>query len=139
MKKLESFQSHEELNRSEAREKIAQVIFSDHERHFTLPELVKEVQDRFPKIGVATVYRNVPVLVQAGIVRESLSNDSGQAVYEAENEQHHDHIVCLDCDAIFEFHEEEIEDLQEKTAEKMGFVPSRHRHVIYAHCKYRKK
>lgn len=136
--KLEHFQVQEQLNRSDAREKIAEVIIANSGNHFTPQELVKEVQKLYPNIGVATVYRNIPVLVQAGIIRESLATDSGHAIYEADDEEHHDHVICLDCQAIFEFHDEEIEALQNKITTKMNFKPVRHRHVIYAHCAFKK-
>lgn len=137
--KLEKHVSSQSLNKSESRNKIVDVI-SSQTTHFTALELVKRVQQNHPSIGAATIYRNLPVLVEAGILRESLSDESGQAIYEVEDEgEHHDHIVCLDCNAILEFHEEKIEALQDKVLIKLGFKQARHRHVVYAHCDYARK
>jgi Fur family transcriptional regulator, ferric uptake regulator len=113
--RLDKFVSSQKLNRSESRRKVVQVVLGQTS-HFTALELVKKVQSSHPGVGAATVYRNLPVLVAAGILRESLSKEDGQVVYELDGAgDHHDHIVCLDCDAILEFHEAKIESLQEKT------------------------
>lgn len=125
-------QSHA-LNQSESRNKIIEVILSE-DRHFNSGDLVKWVQARYPSIGAATVYRNLPLLVNAEILQETLTDDQGQKVYEIADDDHHDHIVCLDCDQIFEFHDEAIEKAQDRVIRAQDFNPVRHRHVIYAHC-----
>jgi len=136
--KLDQFVSSQRLNHSRSRQKVVEVILGLNS-HFTALELVKKVHSRYPKVGAATVYRNLPVLVGAGILRESLSHEDGQVVYELDDAHHHDHIVCLDCDAILEFHEAKIESLQEKTLVRLGFKQQRHHHVVYAYCELKKE
>jgi Fur family ferric uptake transcriptional regulator len=131
--RLDKYVQQEQLNRSQSREKILEVVL-EQTRHFTAAELVKKVQQIHDGIGAATIYRNLPMFVAAGILRESLSDDKGQLVYETESHGHHDHIVCLDCHAILEFHEEEIEELQGRVMNRLGFKEARHQHVVYAHC-----
>ena len=133
--KLKHYSTREGLNRSEARDRVLSVV-ANQAKHFTAQSLVKEVQAVHPEIGAATVYRNLPVFVAAEILRESLADENGQIVYELESEAHHDHIVCLDCNAILEFRDEEIEAQQEKIMKRLRFRPARHRHVIYARCEY---
>ncbi len=106
--------------------------------HFSGPELVKKVRKTHPEIGPATVYRCLPVLLEAGVLRDSLTDKAGQSVYEVQRNEHHDHVVCLDCRAILEFHEVGIESLQEKVLARLGFQEVHHSHVVYAHCQYRK-
>lgn len=137
-KKLERYQSAKKLNRSQTRLHILHVIAQQAD-HFTGPELVQKVRKAYPEIGSATVYRNLPVLLDAGVMRESLTDRAGQAVYEIQRPDHHDHVVCLDCRAILEFHEVGIESLQDKVLQRLGFREVHHSHVVYAHCEYRKK
>lgn len=137
--RLATHQKTAGLNHSEARTKIAQVIASQV-THFTAPEIVRLIQVEHPSIGTATVYRNLPVLVDAGIIQEGLSTQEGQSLYElAKADEHHDHVICLDCDAIFEFHDDRIEERQKKVLEDLRFRETRHRHVIYARCSMLKR
>jgi Fur family transcriptional regulator, ferric uptake regulator len=134
---FEEYSRAQKLNFSESRKKIVEMALRQGE-HFTTSDFVKRVGKAHPSVGPATIYRNLPHLVAAGILRESLSDESGQIVYELQSSAHHDHVVCLDCQAIFEFHDEQIESLQKKAMGKLRFSEERHRHVIYARCLYRK-
>jgi Fur family transcriptional regulator, ferric uptake regulator len=136
MRKLEQYQSSKKLNRSTPRNRVVEVI-SLQSDHFTGPDLVARVRKKFPEIGAATVYRCLPLLIEAGILRESLTDNQGQAVYEVQHSDHHDHVVCLDCKAILEFHEVGIESLQAQVLGKLGFQEVQHSHVIYARCVFK--
>lgn len=136
LERLDRYQATRSLNRSQPRNKVLEVIAQQTE-HFTGPELVALVRKRFSEIGPATVYRCLPLLLEAGILRESLTDKKGQAVYELAQPDHHDHVVCLDCRAILEFHEVGIESLQAKVLQRLGFREVSHSHVIYARCAYR--
>lgn len=135
--RLKSYLEAEGLKYSEQRWKIAKVVLASAE-HLSAQEIIRRVENEYPDIGAATVYRNIKVLCDARILRETLLDNEGRVVFEAFEDGHHDHIVCVDCGAIFEFHEPKIETLQETVADAMGFSEVRHRHVIYAHCKYKK-
>jgi Fur family ferric uptake transcriptional regulator len=104
--------------------------------HFRVQDIAREIQSVSPGIGAATIYRNIKTLCEAGILRETLVDQDGQTVYELLEDDHHDHIVCMDCRQIFEFHEEGIEEIQNAITSRMKFSESQHRHVIYAHCDY---
>ena len=136
--RLEAYLTANQLNRSESRNKLLEVLLEERE-HFTVPRLVHKVSQKHPEIGAATIYRNLPVLLGAGILRETFTDEEGQKVYEASEEEHHDHIVCLDCQAVFEFHDEGIESAQEKITNQLKFSAVNHRHVIYARCAYLKR
>lgn len=136
-KKLESFVRDRSLNRSASRERVLEVILG-LQGHFTAGELASRVQEDHPSVGAATVYRNLPLFVGAGILRESLSDENRQMVYELDTHGHHDHVVCLDCKEIIEFHDESIESSQRKVLSGLGFKESSHRHVVYAHCEFKK-
>lgn len=134
--KLNDYVTNKKLNKSTSRTQVLEALIQ-FETHFTATELIQRVAKAHPKIGPATVYRSIQCFYDAQIIRETLSKDSGEKVYEVESTEHHDHIVCLDCDAILEFHESKIEALQEKVMHAMGFKEERHRHVIYAHCLFK--
>ena len=125
------------LKYSEQRWKIAKLIL-ERRGHFNAQEIVQEVIKAHPGIGPATVYRNLKVLCEARILKETLIDAQGIVIYEAFEELHHDHIVCLDCNEIFEFHDPKIESLQQEVAGEMKFKEVRHRHIIYADCQYKK-
>ena len=134
--RLNQFLAAQELNQSESRNRILEVILKEP-GHFSTQQLVQKVAETYPAIGPATVYRNIPVLVESGILTETLTTGDGQKVFEVSSDGHHDHIVCLDCHQIFEFHNEAIETAQDKVTDRLRFKPVRHRHVIYAHCEFK--
>lgn len=134
--RLREYCAEQSLNRTEAREKILETIVQEG-RHFTALELLEAVGKRHPEVGKATVYRTLPVLVASGLLEEGPTDPDGNALYELAGEGHHDHIVCLDCRRIFEFHDEAIERRQDRVADGLSFTPKGHRHVIYAACDYR--
>lgn len=136
--KLSSYLQEKELKQSESRNHIIEVVLRE-EGHFSVADLVKKVQTANPGIGTATVYRSIPVLLDLGLIHETLTDQEGQMIYEVGGEEHHDHIVCLDCDRIFEFHDETIESAQDKVSRKMHFKPLKHRHVVYARCELLEK
>lgn len=135
---LREFLEKEGLKQSDQRWIIAEMILVSP-RHLSAQEIVKMVQESHPKIGVATVYRNLKILSEAKIIRESLLDSQGTTVYEAFEEDHHDHVVCIDCGQIFEFHNERLENLQNQILEGLEFRQVSHRHVLYGKCQFKKK
>ncbi len=139
--RIARFSAEHGLKNSRARAQVLTAIVDSlgargAKRHASLVEIAHLVQASHPGIGVATVYRNVPLFVQAGILRETLIDNQGQRLFELSMTEHHDHIVCLDCHEILEFHDPSIEEAQEKITKKLRFTPSHHTHVIYARCGY---
>jgi Fur family transcriptional regulator, ferric uptake regulator len=104
--------------------------------HLDAPEIIDRVGRVHPSIGAATVYRNIKVLCDAGLLEPTHQNIHGRDVYELPDESHHDHILCLDCGEVFEFKNSHIENLQDVIAEKFDFRPKAHRHVIHGHCRF---
>jgi Fur family transcriptional regulator, ferric uptake regulator len=131
--KLQVHLRRQALNQSESRNQILEIIL-EQPSHFSVNELLKRVQTVNKSIGTATVYRSIPIFLESGILRETLTDEQGSKVYEILEDDHHDHIVCLDCGEIFEFHDEAIEKAQEKLSHTLKFKPVHHKHVMYAHC-----
>ena len=135
---LSNFLREKGLRLTGQRQKIAGIALSKGS-HFEIQELVRDVRGLHPEISPATVYRNVKTLCEAGLLQETLESRSGVTLYERSETEHHDHIVCLDCGNIFEFHNPAIEKAQNRAISALGFRESRHQHVIYARCEYLKK
>ncbi len=135
---LNEYLKKENLRSTLPRERVAEIALQ-RKSHFEIQTLLREVQLKFPEISPATVYRSVKTLCDAGLLHETLQSHTGVTLYEAHDDEHHDHIVCIDCGEIFEFHDENLEGAQEKAIAKLGFEEAKHKHVIYAKCMYKKR
>ena len=120
------------LNTTTQREAIVDQFFRTQD-HVSIDELLAKVRKRHQKVGYATVYRTLKLLVESGLAVERQFGD-GQARFEVAGE-HHDHLICAKCGLILEFEDDEIARLQEKIAQRLGgFAVIRHRHELYALC-----
>ena len=128
----EEFLREKNLNTTQQREAIVDVFLKLHD-HVSIDELLARVRKKNPKVGYATVYRTLRLLLDSGIAN-SRQFDDGQTRYEVAGE-HHDHLICLKCGFIAEFEYDEIEELQEKMAKDLGgFKVLRHKHELYCLC-----
>ncbi len=113
--------------------KILDVFQRTSQRHMTAEDVYRVLLDDRSDIGLATVYRVLTQFEQAGILSRS-HFESGKAVYELNEGQHHDHLVCLDCGMVEEFYDPEIETRQQAVAMAKGFRIADHALSLYAHC-----
>jgi Fur family ferric uptake transcriptional regulator len=114
--------------------KILEVFQREHTpRHMTAEDVYKLLLQEGADIGLATVYRVLMQFEQAGLLNRN-HFESGKAVYELNEGQHHDHMVCLDCGRVEEFYDPEIEARQQAVAQSKGFVIADHALSLYAHC-----
>lgn len=113
--------------------KILEVFQSGAQRHMTAEDVFRHLLRENIDIGLATVYRVLTQFEQAGILNRN-HFESGKAVYELNEGQHHDHMVCLDCGRVEEFYDPEIESRQQAVAQAKGFVIADHALSLYAHC-----
>ena len=113
--------------------KILDVFRKSPERHMTAEDIFRVLLEDRSDIGLATVYRVLTQFEQAGILLRS-HFESGKAVYELNEGQHHDHLVCLDCGRVEEFYDAEIEKRQHDVALSKGFEIADHALSLYAHC-----
>ncbi len=108
---------------------IARVL-SEASDHPDVEEVYRRAVALDPRISLATVYRTVRLLEDAEIVERHDFRD-GRARYEEMPEIHHDHLIDLDSGEVMEFHDEEIEKLQRRIAEKLGYRLVDHRLALY--------
>ena len=113
--------------------KILEVFQRGQQRHMTAEDVFRLLLSENTDIGLATVYRVLMQFEQAGILSRN-HFESGKAVYELNEGQHHDHMVCLDCGRVEEFYDPEIESRQQAVAVAKGFVIADHALSLYAHC-----
>lgn len=113
--------------------KILELFQSSAQRHMTAEDVYRQLMQQNIEIGLATVYRVLMQFEQADILKRS-HFESERAVFELNQGEHHDHLVCLDCGRVEEFHDPEIESLQVKVAKKKGFEIADHALSLYAHC-----
>lgn len=108
-------------------------IFAQH-KHIDAEELLATIKSRGLKISRATVYRNLDLLVECGMVRKQrLGRD--RFLYEhVHGGQHHDHLVCTGCGRVVEFMSPGIAALQSEICRAHGFVPTRHTLQISGLC-----
>lgn len=113
--------------------KILEIFQKGAQRHMTAEDVFRVLLEERSDIGLATVYRVLTQFEQAGILSRS-HFESGKSVYEINEGQHHDHLVCLDCGRVEEFYDPEIEERQHAVAKAKGFAIADHALSLYANC-----
>ncbi|HMN64254.1 MAG: ferric iron uptake transcriptional regulator [Burkholderiaceae bacterium] len=113
--------------------KILEIFQNGKQRHMSAEDVYRELIAENQEIGLATVYRVLTQFEQAGLLKRS-NFESGKAVFELEQGQHHDHLVCLQCGRVEEFYDAEIEKRQQKIAKDRGFSLQEHALALYGNC-----
>lgn len=108
---------------------IAQVL-QDSDDHPDVEELYARAQAVEPAISLATVYRTVKLFEEAGIL-DKLEFGDGRARYEDADREHHDHLIDMNSGEVIEFFDPEIEALQEKIAQRLGYQLKGHKMELY--------
>ena len=117
------------LRMTQPRRVIAQVL-EESDDHPDVEELYNRANAVDSGISIATVYRTVKLFEEAGIL-DKLEFGDGRARYEDAERDHHDHLIDLNSGEVIEFVDEEIEALQEKIAQKLGYELRGHRLELY--------
>ena len=113
--------------------KILEIFQRSAQRHMTAEDVYKALLHEDADIGLATVYRVLMQFEQAGLLSRG-HFESGKAVFELNEGQHHDHLVCLTCGRVEEFFDAEIEQRQRSVAQVRGFELQDHSLALYALC-----
>jgi Fur family ferric uptake transcriptional regulator len=130
---LEAYMTRRGLRSTEQRRLIIDTFFETTE-HITIDTLLQQVRDLDSRVGYATVYRTMKLLAESGIVQEHKFGDGFTRYELADEEAHHDHLICNECGKITEFEEPAIEDLQQRIASRYGFRVHAHKHELYGLC-----
>jgi Fur family ferric uptake transcriptional regulator len=110
--------------------KILEIFEKSKLRHLSAEDMYKELLDSSEDIGLATVYRVLTQFESAGLVTRH-NFEGGRSVFELDDGEHHDHMVCVESGEVIEFFNEDIEVLQRAMAKEHGFELLDHNLVLY--------
>ena len=115
------------------RQRVLEVFQQGTQRHLSAEDVYKQLVDIDAGVGLATVYRVLLQFEQAGLLLRS-HFETGKAVFELNQGQHHDHMVCLRCGRVEEFYDAKIEERQRAVAAVRGFELQEHALALYGIC-----
>lgn len=130
--RFEGFLRERKLKLTGERMSILTAIFN-RGAHFDAESLHAELRETGADISRATVYRTLDLLVQCGLVRKQ-SLGATHANYEAAQDEHHDHLVCIRCGQVLEFYRPDLEKLQDSICSERDFQPFHHSLQIFGLC-----
>jgi Fur family ferric uptake transcriptional regulator len=131
--RLKAFLKEKGFKSTRQRDIIASEFLKSGE-HVTAEELYRKISKSRKDIGLTTVYRTLKLLKKSGLAAERVFADNLTRYEPLSAEDHHDHLICLRCNAITEFENPKIERLQEKIAGEFGFYTVSHKMEIYGYC-----
>lgn len=117
------------------RVKILHVLEKADPHHMSAEDVYKTLLEMGEDVGLATVYRVLTQFEEAGLVKRH-NFEGGYSVFEIDQGQHHDHMVCVKCNRVEEFVDKAIEKRQEQVAEAVGFKITDHSLTIYGICNH---
>lgn len=119
---------------TQQREAVAHALFSS-DGHLSVEEMEERLRAEGERIGKATIYRTVDLLVKSRLAEE---HDFGEGFKRYEHrlsrQPEHEHLICLECGTVTEFKSEKIREIQQRVEREHGFRPTRHRLDIYGLC-----
>ena len=130
LSRLERLCQDKGLKMTDQRRVIARVL-SDSSDHPDVELVYRRATEIDPRISIATVYRTVRLFEEASILERHDFGD-GRSRYEEAPTEHHDHLIDVESGRVIEFHNDEIEELQRRVAERLGFRLVGHRLELYA-------
>jgi len=131
--RLNDYMAKHGLRSTEQRRLVTEMFFATEE-HLSIEDLLDRVRIEEPKIGYATVYRTLKLLKDCGLAFERHFGDGVSRYEVAWANEHHDHMICVECEKIVEFEDPDIEELQHDVAARLGFTLVRHKLELYGMC-----
>lgn len=113
--------------------RILAILEEGKQRHFSAEDVYKALLDAGEEIAFATVYRVLTQFENAGLVLRH-NFEGGRSVFELDRGKHHDHMVCVKCNKVTEFYDDEIEKRQSKIAKEHKFDLQDHSLYLYGLC-----
>ena len=115
------------------RMKILEILENADQHHMSAEDVYKALLSSGDDVGLATVYRVLTQFEAVGLLKRH-NFEGGASIFEIEQGEHHDHLVCVECARVEEFVDEIIEREQESIAKKAGFEITDHRLTLYGRC-----
>ena len=119
--KVNDFLKEKGMRKTTQRDAIVEAAFSTTE-HYTADDLLEMSRKVDKSVSRATVYRTLPILVDSGLLKE-MDFGKDQKYYDPTfiDHPHHNHIICVDCDKIFEFEDQHIDMLEDCISKRLGW------------------
>lgn len=121
------------LRVTEIREAIVRSVM-ERDGHFAIEDLVRDLTKEGVDASRATVYRVLPLLLEAGLIQPTVLSGQKRLYEPAFEHEHHDHLICSRCGRVVEFLFEAFEMLQKEVAAKYGFELTAHFHELVGIC-----
>jgi Fur family ferric uptake transcriptional regulator len=116
------------------REAVADVVFVSEE-HLSVEEIEQRLREGGERIGKATIYRTLDLLVRSQLVEEhDFSEGFKRYEHRLSRQPEHEHLICQECGSVTEFQSDEVKEIQDRISAEHGFLPNRHKLEIYGLC-----
>ncbi|MFP3870755.1 MAG: Fur family transcriptional regulator [Syntrophobacteria bacterium] len=121
------------LRNTPEREQVLKAIFSIHD-HFDVEQLALVLRRQESKISKATIYRNLPLFLESGLIRKAFFDNGHQYYEHSYGNPEHCHLRCLDCGKVVEFTDEAMEEVEERLEKRHDFLVTGHKLEVYGYC-----
>lgn len=112
---------------------VLQLLLANDQEHMSAETVYRKLHETGVDVNLATIYRVLTQFEEAGLV-DRHQFDATTSVFELKTDEHHDHMICVRCQRIIEFHSAELEALQEQIAKAHGCDIVDHTHIMYVTC-----
>jgi Fur family ferric uptake transcriptional regulator len=130
-----SYTARKGLRNTPEREEIIREIFSSGD-HFDVDELYLRLRKRGRRVSKASIYRNLPLIMDCSLIREAWHEDGHMHYEPVYGHRHHCHLRCIACGKVVEFYDEKLNTIQQNLGEKYGFEILDHRLEVFGYCLY---
>ena len=128
-----SFITRKRRRNTPEREEILTEIFSSPD-HFDVDELYLRLRQKGSRVSKASIYRNIPLITECGMIREVWHNDGHMHYEPIIGNAHHCHLRCKKCGKVIEFIEKELKSIEERLKIKYNFKITEHRLDVVGYC-----
>ena len=135
LEQFKTFLKNENLKFTKERKTILNEVLKRRD-HFDADELAVDMRNDGHKVSRATVYRTLDILHEIGVVHKATLGHKHNHYENMVGRKHHDHLVCLNCDKVIEFVDDDIERKQIEVCNKLGFQMKRHNLQIFGYCSH---
>lgn len=133
-----AFISEKGLRNTPEREEIIKEIFSI-QKHFDVDELYLRLRNKGSKVSKASIYRNIPLILECGLIRQVWHEDGHMHYEQIYGHGHHCHLRCIECGKVIEFMEEGVKEIEKRLEKKYDFEVIDHKLDIKGYCSKCKK
>lgn len=114
--------------------RIWDILVDANPRHMSAEDVYRALLEAGEQVGLATVYRVLTQFESVDLLKRHYFEERGQSVFEINSGEHHDHLVCTECNAVVEFLDEVLEQRQKIVAKNAGFQLVEHNLILYGVC-----